>query len=119
MKKRFSLTGVKMLALGLVVGGAFAASAQAADCPAGAICRYDEQPGGYTGDGPYRVGNYSISTFQAAGGATVYYPVNAQPPFAALVFCPPYTGVQYMYRDWGPFFASHGCWEDYENAILG
>lgn len=108
MNKRFSLTGVKMLALGLAVGSAFAASAQAADCPAGAICRYDEQPGGYTGDGPYRVGDYSISTFQAAGGATVYYPTNATPPFAALVFCPPYTGVQYMYRDWGPFFASHG-----------
>lgn len=108
MNNHFSMTRIKLLACGLVLGSMMLTNAQAADCPAGAICRNDEAPGAYTGNGPYRVGNYTISRFRAAGGATVYYPTNATPPFAGLVFCPPYTGVQYMYADWGPFFASHG-----------
>ncbi|MVF11587.1 hypothetical protein FT643_05455 [Ketobacter sp. MCCC 1A13808] len=80
----------------------------AADCPADAICRNDEAPGNYTRNGPYRVADFNMSRFDAAGGATVYYPTNAEPPFASLVFCPPFIGSQYMYQAWGPFFASHG-----------
>lgn len=113
MNSRFSMTRLKvtrlkLLALGILMSGMLLSTAQAADCPAGAICRNDEAPGAYSGNGPYRVSNYTLSRFQAAGGATVYYPANATPPFAGLVFCPPYTGTQSMYRDWGPFFASHG-----------
>ena len=70
------------------------------------IVRYDYNPGKYSGNGPY-----SYSTYQLPGwshGATVYYPTNASAPFSGIVFCPPYTGTQIMFRDWGPFFASHG-----------
>ncbi len=108
MNKHFLMTGVKLLAFGLVTSAALIQHTQAADCPDDAICRYDEQPGAYTRNGPYDVQSYTLSSFEAAGGATVYYPADATPPFAGLVFCPPYSGVQYMYRDWGPFFASHG-----------
>ncbi|NLB17152.1 MAG: hypothetical protein GX825_00060, partial [Syntrophomonadaceae bacterium] len=70
------------------------------------IIRTDYDPGKYSDNGPY-----SYSTYQLPGwnyGATVYYPTDADAPFSGLVFCPPYTGTQIMYRDWGPFFASHG-----------
>lgn len=77
------------------------------DCPSTAICR-SEAPGSYSGNGPYGYRSYTLSRLQTPGGATVYYPANAQPPFAGMVFTPPYTGVQAMYAAWGPFFASHG-----------
>lgn len=76
-------------------------------CPADAICR-GESPGSYSGNGPYGYRSYTLSRLQTPGGATVYYPSNASPPFSGLVFTPPYTGTQFMYRAWGPFFASHG-----------
>lgn len=80
----------------------------ASACPTGAICRNEVAPGAYSGNGPYGSRSYTLSRLQTPGGATVYYPANAQPPFSGLVFTPPYTGVQAMYRAWGPFFASHG-----------
>ena len=76
-------------------------------CPADAICR-GETPGSYSANGPYGSRSYTLSRIQTPGGATVYYPANAEPPFSGLVFTPPYTGSQFMYRAWGPFFASHG-----------
>jgi hypothetical protein len=42
------------------------------------------------------------------GAGTVYYPTDAEPPFAGAVFCPPLIGVQMMYAQWGPFLASYG-----------
>lgn len=77
------------------------------DCPSTAICR-GEAPGSYSGNGPYGSRSYTLSRFQTPGGATVYYPSNAEPPYSGLVFTPPYTGTQAMFRAWGPFFASHG-----------
>ncbi|WP_290582808.1 dienelactone hydrolase family protein [Ketobacter sp.] len=77
------------------------------DCPATAICR-SESPGAYSGNGPYGSRSYTLSRFQTPGGATVYYPANAEPPYAGMVFTPPYTGTQAMFAAWGPFFASHG-----------
>ena len=77
------------------------------ECPSSAICR-SETPGAYSSNGPYGSRSYTLSRFQTPGGATVYYPANAEPPYSALVFTPPYTGVQFMYAAWGPFFASHG-----------
>lgn len=85
-----------------------ASFAFSADCPTNAICRYDEAPGKYSDNGPYRYSSYSMPLASTPGGATVYYPTNAEPPFSLLVFTPPYTGRQYMFRAWGPFFASHG-----------
>ena len=70
------------------------------------IVRTDYAPGKYYNSGPY-----SYSTYQLPGwrhGATVYYPTDAAAPYSGIVFCPPYTGTQIMFRDWGPFFASHG-----------
>lgn len=96
-------------ALGILLSGAFAASAaQAQSCPSDAICRYEDTPGDYSDNGPYRYDSYSMPLFSTPGGATVYYPTTAEPPYSLLVFTPPYTGTQSWYRDWGPFFASHG-----------
>lgn len=77
-------------------------------CPSGAICRYEEAPGSYSGNGPYGYRSYTLSRLQTPGGATVYYPATAKPPFSGVVFTPPFTGTQSMFRAWGPFFASHG-----------
>lgn len=96
-------------AVGLFAITTFAAVSQAATtCPSNAICRNEVAPGSYYNNGPYGYRSYTLSSLQTPGGATVYYPANARPPFSGMVFTPPYTGVQYMYRDWGPFFASHG-----------
>lgn len=40
-------------------------------------------------------------------GATVFVPQNVSKA-GAIVFCPPMTGVQIMYKAWGPYFASQG-----------
>ncbi|AJQ93984.1 dienelactone hydrolase family protein [Gynuella sunshinyii] len=82
--------------------------AVAVDCPADAICRYDLEPGKYSDKGPYRYDDYDMPFGSTPGGASVYYPTNAEPPFSVLVFTPPLSGTQIMYRAWGPFFASHG-----------
>ncbi|MCK7598593.1 hypothetical protein M0G74_15040 [Microbulbifer sp. CAU 1566] len=96
-------------ALGIILGGIFSGTtAQAQSCPSDAICRYEDTPGSYSDNGPFRYDSYSMPAFSTPGGATVYYPTDAAPPYSLLVFTPPYTGTQIMYRDWGPFFASHG-----------
>jgi len=58
--------------------------------------------------GPFRVDTFRISGAQDYGGGTVFFPTNAQPPFAAFVMCPGFTARQSSIREWGPFFASHG-----------
>ncbi len=80
------------------------------DCPAGAICRNEEAPGSYNNKGPYRTGSYLLpgSYVTIPATATVYYPTNAEPPFASIVFCPPYLTTQIGFAAWGPWFASHG-----------
>ncbi len=100
IKKLLVLAIVSLFLMGMAV-----ASYAATTCPSGAICR-PETPGSYTGNGPYGSASYSLPGYTA--GATVYYPTSATAPFSGLVFCPPYTGSQYMYQAWGPFFASHG-----------
>lgn len=77
------------------------------DCCADCICRSDDvQPS--SSRGRYSVQNYSLPRNATPSSTTVYYPTNAEPPLAGLVFCPPFTGVQSMFAAWGPFFASHG-----------
>lgn len=96
-------------AVGLLAITTFTTVLEAATtCPSGAICRNEVAPGNYSGNGPYGYRSYTLSRLQTPGGATVYYPNTAKPPFSGLVFTPPYTGTQSMFRDWGPFFASHG-----------
>lgn len=96
-------------AVGLLAVTTFATVLEAATtCPSGAICRNEVAPGSYSGNGPYGYRSYTLSRTQTPGGATVYYPNTAKSPFSGLVFTPPYTGTQSMFRDWGPFFASHG-----------
>ncbi|BFM09663.1 dienelactone hydrolase family protein [Halioxenophilus aromaticivorans] len=77
-------------------------------CPSDAICRDDLAPGKYSERGPYGYDSYSMPLFSTPGGATVYYPEDAKPPYSVMVFCPPYLTQQIGFREWGPFFASHG-----------
>jgi dienelactone hydrolase len=61
-------------------------------------------------NGPYKVSMYT-SGFKAPvtyGGATIYYPMDADPPFAMVVITPGFTALQSSIAPWGPFFASHG-----------
>jgi dienelactone hydrolase len=98
-----------LAAVGLLAVTTFTTVLEAATtCPSGAICRNEVAPGNYSGNGPYGYRSYTLSRLQTPGGATVYYPNTAKPPFSGLVFTPPYTGTQSMFRAWGPFFASHG-----------
>lgn len=59
-------------------------------------------------NGSYSYSNYQLPSAAYRAGATVYYPTNATPPFAGVVYCPPLTGTESMLAAWGPFFASHG-----------
>lgn len=41
-------------------------------------------------------------------GATIYYPTNAEPPFASIAIVPGFTALPSSVEAWGPFYASHG-----------
>jgi len=41
-------------------------------------------------------------------GATVYYPMDAEPPFASIVIVPGFEYDVSAIQEWGPFYASHG-----------
>ena len=41
-------------------------------------------------------------------GATVYYPADAEPPFASIVIVPGYLFEESSIQEWGPFYASYG-----------
>ena len=82
-------------------------AAPAGDCPAGAIC-HDATPSASTSRaGTHKVERYTIPRSSEHGGGTVYWPGDVE-SFSGAVYCPPLTGVQRMYADWGPFLASHG-----------
>ena len=53
-------------------------------------------------NGMYRTDSYDLST------GTVFYPTDAEPPFAAVAICAGFlnTGVEML--SWGSFYASHG-----------
>ncbi len=65
-----------------------------------------ETPGSKSTSGPYGYTTSQLSGYWA--GATVYTPRTGTPPYSAIVFMQPFTGVQSMDAAWGPFFASHG-----------
>jgi hypothetical protein len=61
-------------------------------------------------EGPYKVESYT-SGFRAPmayGGGTIWYPTDAEPPFAIVAVCPGFTAPQLLIAGWGPFLASHG-----------
>ncbi|MET0390572.1 MAG: hypothetical protein ABW321_31660 [Polyangiales bacterium] len=63
-----------------------------------------------TGLGPFKVSMYTDGFEDKAGfrAGTVYYPEDAEPPFAHVVFCPGFVSYQTSIEDWGPFLASYG-----------
>jgi dienelactone hydrolase len=71
-----------------------------------------EAPTAETGKGlgPFKVADYTSGFADQPGfsAGTVYYPTDAEPPFAYIVFCPGFVSYQTSIQDWGPFFASHG-----------
>jgi hypothetical protein len=52
--------------------------------------------------GPFKTMSYMIST------GTVYYPVDADPPFAAVAIIPGFLNTGPEMAPWGPFYASWG-----------
>jgi hypothetical protein len=62
-------------------------------------------------------GPFSVATLTEANGirngpnylgATIYYPLNATPPFASIAIVPGFTALPSSVVEWGPFYASHG-----------
>jgi len=53
-------------------------------------------------DGPFQTSTYDI------GSGKVFYPTDAEPPFAAIAICPGFTNSGPEMEPWGPFYASHG-----------
>ena len=41
-------------------------------------------------------------------GATIYYPINASPPFASIAIVPGFISGPSTVAEWGTFYASHG-----------
>jgi dienelactone hydrolase len=55
------------------------------------------------------VGGTAYGDAAAGGdGSELYYPVGAQPPFAAMVIVPGFTAQRSDIAPWAPFLASHG-----------
>lgn len=82
-----------------------APTAHDAGCPADAAC---DEFAALDRDGPHASATLTLAPTADSGGATVYYPTDATPPFAYAVFCPPYKNGREVTAAWGPYFASHG-----------
>ena len=52
--------------------------------------------------GPFKTATLKLSL------GTVYYPTDAQPPFASVALCAGFTNTGPEMADWGPMYASHG-----------
>ena len=65
-----------------------------------------------TNPGPFEVQTLNESEGIRNGpdyfGATIYYPTNANPPFASIAIVPGFTASPSSIEEWGPFYASHG-----------
>lgn len=71
-------------------------------------CRGDAPTKSSSAAGPYQVASYTLPRSTEHGGGTIYYPSDAEPPFAGAVFCPGLGSVQALHKDWGTFLASWG-----------
>ncbi|MCP4191997.1 MAG: triacylglycerol lipase [Planctomycetaceae bacterium] len=62
--------------------------------------------------GPFQVGKLREADGLRDGpgydGATIYYPIDAKPPFASVIIVPGYVSRESSIQEWGPFYASHG-----------
>jgi dienelactone hydrolase len=69
-------------------------------------------PKSATEPGPYQVSQVTEAEGLRDGpdykGATIYYPVDADPPLASVLIVPGYVSPESAIKDWGPFYASHG-----------
>jgi dienelactone hydrolase len=93
-----------MMAAAGMGGDAGAGSMLNGDCCEGGdcLCRHAPPRSLSTMNGPHATANYELTT------GTVYYPTDADPPFAAIAICPGFTNLGPEMRPWGPFYASHG-----------
>jgi len=60
-------------------------------------------------------GPFLTASFPTLTG-TIYYPINAQPPFAALSICPGFLNTGPEMTPWGPFYASWGIVTEVTNT---
>jgi hypothetical protein len=71
------------------------------------LCHGPDPTGLTSDDGPYNTDSYSIS-----GVGCVYYPTDAEPPFAAVAISDGFLGSggcgSFQTGAWGPLYASHG-----------
>jgi dienelactone hydrolase len=60
--------------------------------------------------GPFDVQSYSSGLRDGPdyGSQTLYYPSDAEPPFAGVVVVPGFVSPESAIQAWGPFLASHG-----------
>jgi len=65
-----------------------------------------------TNPGPYNVGTLTEADGLRNGPdyneATVFYPINANPPYASIAIVPGFNAGPGAVRSWGPYYASHG-----------
>jgi len=94
---------------GAAGSGAMAGSGAPAPMGTGACCAdgnclcHGDAPSALTSDaGPYQTASFTISTGE------VYYPTDAEPPFAVVALCAGFLNTGPEMVNWGPFYASHG-----------
>jgi pimeloyl-ACP methyl ester carboxylesterase len=66
------------------------------------LCRDPEPTGVTSSAGPFDTASFRVST------GTVYYPTDAEPPFAGVAICGGFLNTGPEMESWGPFYASHG-----------
>jgi dienelactone hydrolase len=91
------------------VGGTGGQGGGGACCSTGdCICRGDDPATSPSTPGPYQTASYTFARTALYGGADVYYPTDAEPPYSGLVLCPGWTALRSSLAGWGPFLASYG-----------
>ena len=66
------------------------------------LCHGPDPTGLTSSNGPFNTASYTIST------GTVYYPTDAEPPFAGVALCGGFLNTGPEMETWGPFYASYG-----------
>jgi dienelactone hydrolase len=91
--------------------GAAGAAGSGMPQPGGALVRGPEP----TMDSVMNNGSYKVQMYTDGFkdgdeflAGTIYYPMDADPPFAGVVICPGFTAYQDSVAPWGPFLASNG-----------
>lgn len=89
---------------GVTSSGGAAPTQSTGECCANGDCLcHGPAPQALSADnGPFKTKTFTIST------GTVHYPVDAEPPFAALALCGGFLNTGPEMEPWGPFYASWG-----------